>query len=576
MGKPLTNFLDRAVSFFNPQAGMERVVARARLQAFDYDGSKSDGRRGQRGGTLFRNSSPESSAIQRDAIKLMWESRDMEQNFCLYRGMLTRTVQYALGTIRWQSRTGDSDVDSAYEQMWENWCKQADITGRHHFNTLVRLGIRSMMRDRDFGFALSDENGELRVKGIEADRIGNPSLVSITDERNIQGVKLGEKGEVTGFEIFKRTRNSMYELDEEVPVARFLHVFDPLRVDQYRGVAWAAPALPHMRDLYEALDSEMQAIKFASSFSAFTTTTTPYSQQGAAAFDLDKKPDGGNKMSVQAGTIQRLAGGESIVFPPGIARPSGAFMAFFEAKVREIAVGVNVPFGFVWNLALLGGVTARIEVAQMKRTLDHFREIARDKMLEPLKDRVLRRAVARGEAPPHPKRGAGRWGFGAEITGDAGNDMSADIAALQAGIFSESYLIEGKYGGDFDEHVNQQAREINVRARVAEETGVPIELQSARLQGASTQIAAMNSRGDPEAEAPVLDANAPEQMPAGEGDVAVPRGLAAAHGKDAVKGLIEVMKQMNRGEIDREQAVTILVATYGLDLQEAEAVIPEV
>lgn len=575
MGKPLTNFLDRAITFFNPQAGMERVVARARLQQFDYDGASSSGKRGNRGGSMFRNASPESNSIQRDAIKLMWESRDMEQNFCLYRGLLTRIVKYAMGTIKWQSRTGDSKTDAAYEAVWEAWCKEADITGRHHLNVLVQLAIRGMMRDRDFGLALSDEGGALRVRGIEADRIGNPNDSGASNEKNIQGIKLGESGEVIGYEIFKRTLTNMYEKQDELPPERFLHVFDPLRVDQYRGVAWMAPALPHMRDLYEALDSEMQAIKFASSFSGFTQTTTPYSLQGAAAFDAEKRDDGTNKYGVKPGTIQRLTAGESIVFPPGIARPSGSFMAFFEAKLREIAATGDVPFGFVWNLAQLGGVTARIEVAQMKRTLDHFREIAKGKILEPLVTKVLRRAVARGEAPPHPKRGAGRWGFGPDITGDAGNDMSADLSALQAGIFSESYLVEGKWGGDFEEHVYQQAREMDIRKRVAEETGIPIELQSARLQGATSQLAAMNTRGDPAAEAPVLDENAPEGQGSQDGQV-VPSGLAAAHGKDAVKGLLDIMKKLTAGEITREQAVSVLVASYGMDLQEAEMVVPGV
>ncbi len=55
----------------------------------------------------------------------------------------------------------------------------------------------------------------------------------------------------------------------------------------------------------------------------------------------------------------------------------------------------------------------------------------------------------------------------------------------------------------------------------------------------------------------------------------VPAGLAAAHGKDAVKGLLDVMKQMNRGELTREQAVQILVVSYGLDLAEAEEAVPE-
>lgn len=571
----LTNFIDRSVAFFNPQAGMARLTARAALRQFDYDGVRHDGRRGTAGGTLFRNASPESARINQDAIQLMWESRDMEQNFCLWRGLLTRTTRYALGTIRWQSRTGDSEVDEAYENYWEEWCKRADLTGRHHLNTIIRLGMRSMLRDRDFGLALSDEGLDLRVRGIEADRIGNPTSVVNPDEKKVQGIHLGPNGEPVMYEIFKRGRNNQYTAEAELPPERFLHVFDPLRIDQYRGVCWGAAALPHMRDLYEALGAEMSAIKFAASYAGFVQTETPFAEGAAGAFDSEKKGDGGLKYSVQPGTIQQLTRGQTIQFAPGASRPSGAFMAWFEAKVREICTSLDVPFGFGWNMALLGGVTARIEVAQMKRTLDSLRDIAKDKMLEPLKDRVIRRGIAQRAIPPHAKRGAGRWSFGADITGDVGHDTSADLSLLNAGVFSESFLIEGKYGGDFEEHVKQQAREVTIRQKVAQETGIPIELQTARLAGATAQLAAMESRGDPAAEAPVLDAAAPEgQGSQGGQEGQVPAGLAAAHGKDAVKGLLDIMKQLNRGELSREQAVSILVATYGMELAEAEQVVP--
>ena len=582
MGKPsaFTSFIDKAVAVVAPKWGVERAVSRAMLRQFDYDGARHDGRRGTAGGTLFRNASPESQRIQQDAIQLMWESRDMESNFCLWRGILTRTTQYALGKIVWQSRTGDAAVDEAHEAYWEQWGKRADLTQRHPFPVIARLGIRSMLRDRDFGIALHDDEatGEYRIRGIEADRIGNPLMPVMPDEKKVQGIVLGEHGEPVSYQIYKRKPTNQYDMEVELPPERFLHIFDPLRVDQYRGVGWGAPALPHMRDLYEALGAEMQAIKFAASYAAFTYNEQPFSQQAATQFDSEKKPDGGNKYSVLPGTIQNLTAGQKIEFAPGASRPSGAFMAWFEAKVREISVGLNVPFGFVWNLALLGGVTARIEVAQMKRTLDDIRTVAMQRMLDPLKDKVLRRGIALGLIPSHPKFGTGRWSFGPDITGDVGHDTNADISLLQAGIFSESYLIEGKYGGDFEEHAYQQAREITTRQRIAQETGVPIELQTSRLAGATAQIAAMNARGDPDAEGAVLDQAAPEQAaPAAEeaGAPPVPAGLAAAHGKDAVKGLIEVMKRLNLGELTREQAVQILVASYGMDLSEAEMVVPE-
>lgn len=150
----------------------------------------------------------------------------MERNFCIWSGILTRTVRYAVGTIKWQSRTGDDKVDAAYEQYWEDWCRRADIKGRHHFRTLVQLYLRSMLRDGDVGVVLVDESGDLRLQGIEADRIGDPNRTGEYAEGKVRGIILGEGDRPEAYEVTKRTRNNPYEKDEEVRAGQFIHLFD--------------------------------------------------------------------------------------------------------------------------------------------------------------------------------------------------------------------------------------------------------------------------------------------------------------------------------------------------------------
>lgn len=61
-------------------------------------------------------------------------------------------------------------------------------------------------------------------------------------------------------------------------------------------------------------------------------------------------------MKAQVGTITRI---EPVEFAPGTMRPSGAFMSLWEALIREIALGLNLPYGFVYDMARFNGVTAR-------------------------------------------------------------------------------------------------------------------------------------------------------------------------------------------------------------------------
>lgn len=62
------------------------------------------------------------------------------------------------------------------------------------------------------------------------------------------------------------------------------------------------------------------------------------------------RADSPGTVEMKAGKIQRLSQGEDIQFAPGTNRPSGAFMALVQVMVREIASGLNMPYGFLYDM----------------------------------------------------------------------------------------------------------------------------------------------------------------------------------------------------------------------------------
>ena len=87
---------------------------------------------------------------------------------------------------------------------------------------------------------LPDASGTptLKIQPIEADRMGNVCNPAETNEGNkIGGILVGEMGEPLAYEIYKRGRlNVQYTKEMEVPAQQFIHLVDPTRVDQYRGI----------------------------------------------------------------------------------------------------------------------------------------------------------------------------------------------------------------------------------------------------------------------------------------------------------------------------------------------------
>ena len=548
------NLLDKAIAFVRPDIAVDRAVARYSLDKihnFNEADTDEPGARGRSGGRTKHGAS-ESGRRQKKRVEDIWNARDMEERFCLVRGILDRLEQYVCGQMTYQSRTGDQIFDKQYQDHFHKWCGNCDITGRHRFREMVGQGFRGMIRDGEFGWNMLMRGAELKLQPIEADRIGG-NIVGKTEERNIGGILIDEVGAVTGYEIYKRSRLAQYTKEMEAKPANFIHLFKALRPDQYHGESLLSPALPHARDILEVIAFEKQAMKFAAAFAGFIKRKDPMGT-GTSWTTRKGGPGTQNEFAAKAGMIKILAEGEEIQFPASTGRPSGNLIQFVEILIREIALGLNLPFGFVYNMAALGGVTARIELMQVVRSIRKYQQMLEDIVLDRVKNEVLNLGIAMGEIPWHPNFESGKWSYGARLTGDSGNYTQEIILLLQHGLVSPSDVIEELSGSSNGDVVAKIVADIKETQEAAAE-GVPMELISPSRFGQATQLlAAINTP----------PSNPPE-----------PRGLVAKQGEKAAAPLLDVLEKYADGRLERESAITTLVHLYAMTRAKAEKIIPE-
>lgn len=547
-------WMDRAIASVAPRYAMSRVMGRSVLKEFE-SGDETRSQRGDSGGKN-RHASSETSKRNRDRLKQIWEARDMEERYCFVRGLLEKLTQYVCGAITYQARTGDSEFDEQYQNYFHDWCSRADVTGRFRFSELVQLGFRATVRDGEHGWLILPMEGELRLQSIEGDRIGGDEPRSSVDERNINGIIIDDYGRVERYEIYRRTRMSQYIKELDATPDQFIHLYRPTRVDQYHGISWLSPALPHARDIHELYGFEKIAMKFAAAFAGFIKR--PDGLKNAGMDWLTRKPggaDGPGSFQVQPGLIKRLQEGEEITFPGATGRPSGNLMQFVELLIREMALGLNLPFGFVYNMALLGGVTARIEVMQAMRSIAQMQQMLVDRVLNRVKDAVLDNAIAMGALPPHPLWNAGTWNFGARLTGDTSNYVQEQIMLMQNGLITRGKIIEEMDGSSHMEIARTRAREVKELQEVGAESAVPIELVVPAMQNATALLAAINSPPEP----------APQPPP----------GYVGQAGEKTAAQVIEVLTAYAEGKLERESALQSLVWVYGVPRAKAEALVPE-
>lgn len=549
-------FLDRAIASVAPTWALQRAVARDRLTLFGYDAARPDGARGYSGG-ISKNGSSETPRMAMDRLAIMWDARDLERNMPIIRCALDRMAQYVCGTVRYQHTSGDPDLDRMFEDYMADWMERlADVTDRRDFRMMMELGFRSSLRDGDFGWQFVRDGRDLRLREVEADRIGDPNKVSAyTSPNQIQGINIDDLGRPISFEIYRRDGASRtnYVPDCTVPAEQFIHLHRPLRTDEYRTVSMLAPVIAQARDLYEMFAFERGAAKWAASIAGVITVNDPHAKGAAGSAGMwdGKTAEGKPIEQVQGNKLLRLNPNESVTpFNTGN-RPSGAFTQYIDTAIRDIAMGLNVPYGF-FNMASFGGATVRLEAQQLDRTFKRYQEILQSRVLNRIARTVLNNAIALGDLPDTPAWDSFRWQFGPKLTADTGYDTDANLSLLSHGLKTAA-SIAGDEGFDYEELVAARIKEVVHLRDCAANAGVPMEMVAGQAYpDATAQLAAVVDAVAPPPEAPTLE----------------------SLGEGGTRNLIGLLESVAGGHIPPEQATALLVQTFGYTPAAAARVIP--
>jgi capsid protein len=493
--KPKTNFIDKLLEIVNPAAAVRRLKAKEMLTEFRYEGAMPSRDRQLVG--MHDTISSENHSSARDRVQLMAESRDLMQNSPLVRGLLMELATYTFGTIRYQARTGNPNRDTEYEEAWETWCKKADFSGRHNFASMVRLAFIAMLRDGDCGLVKRMSGADFRLQLIEADRIGRPheNWMTNTDELDsyFSGVIVNPKtGEPKAYRIFRRTREGMYVDPIDVPANQFLHIFDPLRIDQYRGITALDTAIPTCRDIYDILRYEKFAVKWNSSNTAIVERKGGEPDEWTTTTDSK-----GNKIEeVNYGAINYFHEGESIK-PFQTARPNATFEAFIEQLERQVCLALQIPYGFFVNSKDSGGVTGRLESQKARRACARYQQLVTENVLDPIKDSFFAWAISNNYIKAIKNWRVGRWQFSAWPTADIGRESAANIEEHKLGLktASDIYAEQGK---DWEEEFEQLAREQQTLDRLSKEYGISLDRLSQRNPNPTQEQQAEEAPAPPE------------------------------------------------------------------------------
>jgi lambda family phage portal protein len=536
-------FLDKLVSFVSPQAGVQRMMAKKALTKFEYDAVKYT--RERRGPSNL--SGAEDYRSNYDRVELMKRARDLAENNGLVRSLLLKFASHVAANITYQARTESPKANTEIEAYWNEWFENCDLSTRHTGSTLMQVATVSMLRDGDFLFVLvRDKNGDLRLQGIEADRLGDP-YKTYTSLELIGGIHIDrDTGAPTAYDIYNRSIGDFYTYQITIPSSQAFHYFDPLRIDQYRGISAFHTAINDATDIYDIVNFEKLAAKVASSQSAIVKRTNNNASDLSTLTTEENFDNQPIKLeSMESGKISYLEPGEDIVFPDGPSRPSGAFAEFHKILLRNICMGLGIPYSFAVDPSSMSGPTARLEMQQAGRTFKRYQKLLDDKVLRPLKNIVVADAVARGIIKGNGKTTTkGFFNFGANVSIDLGRESASAIAEFKAGLRTASDIYSER-GMDVEAALRARAIETKMIQDLAKEYGVPPQ--------AVSEILLPTGQPQAQAEQPAQDGQQVEGQP----DL-IGQSLNGAQ----VASLINVINAVAAGALSKEGAVSVITAAF--------------
>jgi lambda family phage portal protein len=541
--KAQLNLIDKAVAFLNPQGAVNRMIARQKLVNFSYDAVKYT--RERKGPSQL--SGAEDYRSNYDRVELMKRARDLAENVGLVRSILMKFASHTAANISYQARTENPEVNSDVEAYWSEWWDKCDISTRHTGSTLMQVAVMSMLRDGDFLFALvRDKEGDLKLQGIEADRVGDPFKV-YTSLDLIGGIHIDRTtGAPSAYDIYSRSIGDFYTFQATIPASQAFHLFDPLRIDQYRGVSAFHTAINDCTDIYDIVNFEKMAARVASSQSAVVRrNNNNASDLSTLTNDENVNGDTIKLEAIESGKISYLEPGEDIVFPDGPSRPSGAFAEFHKILLRNICLGLGIPYSFAVDPSAMSGPTARLEMQQAGRTFRRYQKLIDDKVLRPIKNIVLADAVSRGliENNVGSRTTKGIFNFGANVSIDLSRDSQSAISEFKTGLRTAADIYSER-GLDFESSFRQRAQEAALIKKLAQEYDIPAVAISDIVESLvyAQQAAQRSGQG-------------------GEGSGETVVSDVSLNGAQ-VASLINVINAVAMGAVSKDGAVSIITAAF--------------
>lgn len=295
-----------------------------------------------------------------------------------------RLVSNTIGTgITPKSKHKSEAIRTALQELWDDWTEDADADGRFDFYGVQALVCRAVYESGECFVRLRPRRPEddlavpLQLQVMEPEFVPHDKNEKLGNGNIIRaGIEFNAIGRRVAYWMYRFhpgdgiiDANAGYNDLMRVPAEQVLHIYEPLRPGQLRGVPVLSPILSRLRSLDDFDDAVLFRQEVANLFAGFIRKPAPEDQEvdPVTGQAVVKDTDGFTPMvGLEPGTMQELMPGEEVEFstPPDA---GNTYPDFMRQQLLAAAAGAGLPF------ELLTGDLREVNDRVIRVVLNEFR-----------------------------------------------------------------------------------------------------------------------------------------------------------------------------------------------------------
>lgn len=271
--------------------------------------------------------------------------------------------------------SSDPDWNAAAKADWDAWAPLCDIASRQGFATLMGLVARTWFQQGDCFIILTQgemRNGRAfpRIQLVEGIQCKTPPELA-KDPNVIDGVRLDPNGRPVEYYFAHETAPGRWAWDAPRHADGVIHVFEPSRPCQVRGISFFHSVINELHDLDDLHLLEMQAARENASTREYIETANgeiPEHLKGttgrfATVTQSVPTAAGGTATEIKQEYYRTISGGVARVLMTGDkvhqnagTRPSVTTTEYWKLKRELVCMGVEIPYIIVFPDQMQGTV----------------------------------------------------------------------------------------------------------------------------------------------------------------------------------------------------------------------------